>query len=385
MRRQRVEGLLGEGAHRENAVELARGGKPPARARSRRRLRALDRRSVDRQLELGARNLLEHALSLVVPERLHAFVYRAHETARVIDEVARALGIAFTTTDLDRFVSSNVRSTTASALVREARGATGTLLLAKVGIPSLVSVAVIDAATELGTRHAHVIRVEPRMLGQSLRADPSIVAAINQRVAAYLAPPCTLRVSSASGTSLEIALAPAHPLLTANARPVVGRWETFPSGYVSTHPARVKGTLVVDRNVLASEAAGLAPRVKRAPIRVHFEDGRVSAFETDDEVLHGIVERYLAAHVHARNVGLVVVPTNYLVRAETGMESQDELLPGVNVNLGFSSQPATKAPYEAPVQLRLCGRKQTIDVRGTTIVDAGRLSERIVSGVDPFR
>lgn len=336
----------------------------------------------------GARNLVLRALSLTAGERLHVLVYRADDVAEPVEHAAREAGVDVRRLDLEPLASRaapSTRGAVAAAIVREIRGSAATLLLAKAGIPSVLSVAVTDAATELGTRHAHVVRVERDMLGQSLRAEPEILAGLNARLAKLLAPPCTVRVRSPAGTALEIGLGPAHPLITANGQPIVGRWETFPSGYVSTHPAKVRGTLVVDRNVLAAEARGLAAAVRRSPVRFELEDARVVRFACDDRELSGVVERYLASDPNAARVGLVLFPTNYLVRAETGMESQDELAPGVNVNLGFSSQAATHARYEAPVQLRLLGRRQSIEVRGHTIVDAGRLADEIAAGIDPFR
>ena len=53
--------------------------------------------------------------------------------------------------------------------------------------------------------------------------------------------------------------------------------------------------------------------------------------------------------------------------------------------MGFASSEATRAPYEAPVQMVFLGRKQTIEVGYRRIVDAGRFDQTLVEGIDPFR
>ena len=87
----------------------------------------------------------------------------------------------------------------------------------------------------------------------------------------------------------------------------------------------------------------------------------------------------------AKAAGILVFPTNYLVRFDVGIDRQDMLLPSMNVSLGFSSAATTHASYEAPVQMVLLGRRQTVEVAGRKLVDAGRLVEALVEGIDPFR
>mgnify|MGYP001544152215 CR=1 FL=1 len=123
----------------------------------------------------------------------------------------------------------------------------------------------------------------------------------------------------------------------------------------------------------------------RTPTRVTFDNGRVKAFEAPDPSVAQAIETYLASHGYAERVGLVVFPTNYLVRSEVGIDRQDMLLPGVSVSLGFASADVTRASYEAPVQMVLLGRRQTVEVGGKKLVDAGRFDQELVDGIDPFR
>jgi len=335
---------------------------------------------------LGAQNLLTRALGLRANDGLHLFVWNADEVARQIEEQATALGVRCTRTNLHALPNPKGSARSLTAMLRDGIGdAVATMMLASHGVPSAVSVAVIDAAGQRNCRHAHVVRVDPRMLAQSLRADPAVLRAINERILAVLGPPITLHVEGAGGTELEVLLTDAYRMTPGDGQPTAERWQTFPAGYVSTHPTRVRGTFVADRNLLAAEAHGLAPKVRKNPVRFVIEDSRVTRFSCDDAELSGIVQRYLASHPNAARVGLVLLPTNYLVRTEVGLESQDELVPGLNLALGFTSQAETGASYEAPVQLRLLARRLEVRARGMAIVEGGRLADRFVAGLDPFR
>ncbi|HEY4121753.1 MAG TPA: hypothetical protein VGM56_27995 [Byssovorax sp.] len=53
---------------------------------------------------------------------------------------------------------------------------------------------------------------------------------------------------------------------------------------------------------------------------------------------------YLASHVDAGRVGLLLFSTNYLVRSDVGLDRQDMLLPGMGVSLGYAAQATTGAP-----------------------------------------
>lgn len=336
--------------------------------------------------EAGAHNLVARSLGLEAGDALHLFSWNADDVVEPIVEAAVSLGVRCSRTDLATLPPPKGSARSLTSILREKIGdAVATTMIARPGIPAALSVSVIDAITQKRCRHAHMVRADPRILAQSLRADPAVLHAINERILDLLSLPVTLQVEGPGGTALEVLLTDAHRMTPGDGRPTAERWQTFPSGYVSTHPTRVRGVFVADRNVLASEAAGLQPKVRKCPVRFELEDSRVTSFSTDDAELRGIVQRYLASHPNAARVGMVMLPTNYLVRTEVGLESQDELVPGLNLNLGFTSQTETNAPYEAPVQLRLLGRRLEVRARNIPIVEGGRLADRFVAGLDPFR
>jgi hypothetical protein len=220
------------------------------------------------------------------------------------------------------------------------------------------------------------------LLGQSARAEPDRLALVGARVAAVLARASRLTVTSSAGTALEIALAPTLPVVIGAGRPEAGSSENVPAGFVYFHPGDVRGVLVADRG-LALSGQRLATR--RAPVTLVFEGGRVRDRRSDDASALAQLETFLDSHHHAGRVGTIVFPTNYLVRSEIGVYAQDELSPGINVNLGFTHQVATRAPWDAPVQARLLARKLSVRAGETVLVTDGRHADSLVEGIDPFR
>jgi hypothetical protein len=197
-------------------------------------------------------------------------------------------------------------------------------------------------------------------------------------------PPSRIHVTSASGTNLDIGLSPSFALVSANGRPARGQADNVPSGCVYTYPASIRGTLIVDRGLAGSDVVASAA-LRRHPVTFELEDGRVSSVETDDPEIAKQIEEHLASHTRAGMVGHITFPTNYLVRSEIGVQVQDNLLPGLNVSLGFSASKLTKAPLDAPVQLTLLARRLTVTVNGKALVTDGRFEQQIVEGLDPFR
>lgn len=174
-------------------------------------------------------------------------------------------------------------------------------------------------------------------------------------------------------------------MLSSNGCPLPGASENLPAGLVYTHPSRLSGVLVVDRAIFGPGIALERATVRRAPAHVKIASGRVVDVTSTDSAVARVVETYLESHPDAGRVGILLAPTNYLVRSEVGLDRQDMLLPGVGVSLGYSNAETTKAPYDAPVQMLLLGRKQTVKAGDQSIVDQGRLAESLVEGIDPFR
>ncbi len=334
----------------------------------------------------GATNVIRRCLRVVPGERVHLVTYRAGPLYELFARAVEAAGAVPVRVDLDALAAEALAAPAIEArLAPLLAGATATILIAPERPSATVSVAVAQTAEAQKARHLHLLQVDERVLAQSLRADPEILATVNTRLAAALQPPCQIRVTSEAGTDLEVRLAMGYPILSSNGRPAPGASENLPAGLVYTHQARISGTLVADRAIFGPGLAVDRGALRRAPVRMRFNGARVADFDAPDPAIARTIEAYLASHADAGRVGMLVFPTNYLVRSDVGIDRQDMLLPSMNVSLGYASAATTRATYEAPVQMILLGRRQTIEVGHRKLVDAGRLHEALVDGIDPFR
>lgn len=339
----------------------------------------------DHNVVRGAKNVVTRCLCAARGERVHVLTYRADAIydliARQIDE-AGAIPVRVS---VDSMADESATVTDYTGrLARRMAGATASMLLAPVRPPAALSVAIAKTAESQGARHLHLLQVDERLLSLSVRADPELLAIVNGRLRDALSPPSQVRVTSEAGTDLEARLALTNPILSSTGRPEPGTSENLPAGLVYTHPARVTGTLVVDRAIFGPGVNLDRAQVRRAPARVVFAAGRVTTFEAADAAVRQTLDTYLTSHNEAGRVGLLVFPTNYLARSDVGIDRQDMLVPGISISLGYAS-PESGAKYEAPVQLVLLGRRQTVEVGGRKLVDAGRFDQALVEGIDPFR
>lgn len=327
-------------------------------------------------VDKGADVVVRRCLELEQGETLHLFSWGAADVAEAIARAVQRAG--------GKLRRMALEGADAAQIAASLSGATASMLVAGEGLSTPLRYAVVKAAARARTRHLHMPNVDARVLSQGARADPDVLAKINARVIDLVRPPSRIVVTSAAGTKLEISLSSNYALISANGRPARGTADNLPSGSVYTYPASVSGTFVADRGLFNSEVVTRGS-LRRHPVKFVFADGRVGGFETGDDELAEQIETHFASHPRAATVGHITLPTNYLVRSEIGVQAQDNLLPGLNVSLGFSASKLTNAPTDAPVQLTLLARKVTVTANGKTIVTDGRFEQHVVAGLDPFR
>jgi leucyl aminopeptidase (aminopeptidase T) len=343
----------------------------------------------DPAAERGVENVVSRCLRVMQGERVALLFYRAGALVEAFEAAIERAGANVTRLDLEARPSILPSSPTGSAagassvgLRRALDGAAASVLVADESLPMGLSYTVRDEAQKARARHIHLTGVDPRVLAQSGRAEPDRLALVGQRVVERLSTASRVTVTSSSGTSLEIQLTSALPLLVGTGRPDAGASENVPAGFVYFHPADVRGVFVADRAIALS---GQRVPTRRTPVTLVIDGGRVRERRCEDAATLAALDAYLESHHHAGRVGTLVLPTNYLVRSEIGVYAQDELAPGINVNLGFTHHVATLAPWDAPVQARLLARKLTVRAGDRALVDQGRHVDALVEGIDPFR
>ncbi len=219
----------------------------------------------------GADVLVRRALRLLPGDRVDVL----HHDSAVVEGLVRAAaaraGVQVEVHDLTPLVHETSAARLRTTLRGLLSGATASVLLARGGLPQVVSVAVVRAAGELRTRHVHMPNVDPRALGSSVRADPDTLGAINARLVERLGAGATVHVTSEAGTDLTVKLGAPYPLVADHGCPEPGKWDNLPAGFVYAHPLEVHGTLVADRIAHGSTASRLGASLRRKPLRVTFE------------------------------------------------------------------------------------------------------------------
>lgn len=328
----------------------------------------------------GAENVIRHCLAVQPDDRVVLLSWRTAPLMRLLETACLDLGVRPTVISTDAQASASDVERWVNQVLD---GGTVSALLAEHGVPPPLSMAVLDAAKRRSLRHLHLTRADLRLFEQSYRAEPQRIAELNARVRAVLSSATEVQARGDNGTELRVTLSRTLPLMSANGQPEAGRADNLPSGFVFFHPASVEGTITADRGLLGAIRIG-RDRL-RSPISFEIENSRVRAVRGDDAALRAEIEGYLSSHVHAPRVGLISVPTNYVVRAESGLDVQDALLPGLGLSLGYTDHENSKAPFACPVQLRVLSRKLDVVAGGRTLVRAGRLDDELVRGIDPFR
>lgn len=339
------------------------------------------------ELELarkGVDNLVGNHLRLERGERLVLFHVDADALLPVLREALRDAGGELVDVPLERHRESPEREFVELVKMR-ATGADVSMYVSTSSGPMFPRAQLLIQSLEgMPLRHLHVPGASLRMLGGSLRADPTLIARINERLAEHLESGRLLTVKSPKGTDLEVELRHSYPIVQYRGVPERGGWDSVPTGAVSFHSPAVSGTFVADRIVSGTHVERPNAELFRRPLRLTLSGGRLRGYESDDAALVEELKAHLAHDADADYVGFVSMSTNYLTRNELKVFANDALLPGLRLMLGYSDPKKTKAPRCASVWSTFHGRKHTVSVDGRVIVRDGRIDAQWTQGILPF-
>lgn len=223
---------------------------------------------------------------------------------------------------------------------------------------------------QLGTRHAHMVGIDDRLMAEGMAADYREVAAITAHVTERVRNARLIEVSSDLGTDLRATLDPARRRW----QPCTGlyhdqgTWGNLPEGETYTSPISVEGTMAGE--VLGdhfSDAYG----VLETPVLFRLVSGSVVRVDTPDDALRRDLERYLGQHANSGRVGEFAIGTNTALRGLSGNLLQDEKIPGVHIAFGYPFPVETGADWTSPTHLDVVAARSTVTVDGTCIVSEG--------------
>ncbi|NUP10861.1 MAG: hypothetical protein HOW73_32860 [Polyangiaceae bacterium] len=242
----------------------------------------------------------------------------------------------------------------------------------------------VDALNNTGVRHLQVPGVSARMLATSLRADPTLIEQVNQRLVERLEAGRLLTVTSPAGTDVTVALSRNFPVVGYCGIPMPGAWDSVPTGAVSFYSPNVSGTYVADRIARGSYLGGTNSQLHKTPLTLRLSSSMLQKSECEDAALVEELATHLAKDEQSGRVGFVSFSTNYLTKNELRVFANDALLPGLRLMLGYSDQTKTKAPHTAAVWATFLGRRQTVAIDGQVLVRDGRLDSKWTAGILPF-
>jgi aminopeptidase len=235
---------------------------------------------------------------------------------------------------------------------------------------------------ELRVRHGHLIGIDERLVREGLgSADYAVIARLTERVAGWVRPARTIRVTSPLGTDLIARFSPDlrwQPCPGLYHAP--GQWGNLPEGEIYTSPERVDG-------VLAGEVIGdffsAKYGVLAAPLRLHFAESRVTHIEADTAEVRAIgteLLAYLRAAENGDRAGEFAIGTNIGLTALTGNLLQDEKIPGVHIACGNPYPHETGAGWQSTVHVDVVSTRTTITVDGRELMRDGRFAPDLLDG-----
>ncbi|HVY48516.1 MAG TPA: hypothetical protein VHB21_21655, partial [Minicystis sp.] len=231
--------------------------------------------------------------------------------------------------------------------------------------------AFVAAAMAARARHVHMVGTSRRAFLASMTASSARVFALARDVRMAMRPTSRVSARSASGTRLDIEMAPHLRWFTNGDAVRPGQWINVPFGAVVASPHQVNGVYVADAAVGGGPGAR-AGLLADKPIRLTFENGRLRGVEARDLALKRYVEAFAASGPNRDRVGLVSVGANLGILTPLGEIIHDENLPGLHVALGETFPGQSGATWTAHGQLAFAAASSDVDVDGVPLVRHAR-------------
>lgn len=227
-------------------------------------------------------------------------------------------------------------------------------------------------ATELKTRHGHMIGIDETLMAEGMCADYGEVFTLTNRVYDLVRTAKKIHVTSEKGSDVTGTFNPAWKWIPCHGHYTKqGEWGNLPEGEVFTAPATVDGVLVCD--VLGdffSEKYG----VLKHPVVLTVKDGYITRVDCEDAAIEKDVRDYLFSTPNGNRAGEFAIGTLTSLKHLTGNLLQDEKMPGLHVAFGNPYPEFTGADWNANIHVDVIPSRCTIEIDGREIMRAGQFT-----------
>lgn len=227
-------------------------------------------------------------------------------------------------------------------------------------------------ATELKTRHGHMIGIDEQLMTEGMCADYDEVFALTNRVYALVRDAKTIHVTSQKGSDVRATFHPAWKWIPCHGRYTSqGEWGNLPEGEVFTAPASIDGVLVCD---VLGDFFSAKYGVLTHPVTFVLRDGSITEISCEDEAIAQDVRSYLFSTPHGNRVGEFAIGTLTSLTRLSGNLLQDEKMPGLHVAFGNPYPEFTGADWQAAIHVDVIPTGCTIEVDGREIMRNGQFT-----------
>jgi hypothetical protein len=199
-----------------------------------------------------------------------------------------------------------------------------------------------------------IISASADFFTKALNVSPAQLSELNASLLHRVKPASTVRVKTAGGTDLEIALDSEKYHWISNRgvwRP--GGFTILPAGEIATYPADVNGVLVADGAFNANIITRLNADLSANPVRVEIENGKAVNLTCAEPTLNEMFQLCLTSP-YGRHVGEFGLGTNLGIDSFITANSHiNERRCGLHLGFGQHNQSLTRVPYIADVHLDL--------------------------------
>lgn len=199
---------------------------------------------------------------------------------------------------------------------------------------------------------------------QGVTVPPYVLNRINAGLLNALRSTQHVKITTSSGTELEVTLDPTQYRWVSNRGiPRQGAFVFLPAGEVATFPASISGLLVADGAFNTTAFTKLDARLSNHPVEIEIRDGRLVSYRCASASVEKLIERIMRLP-NADRVGELGFGTNIGVTEFIPMNAHlNERHPGLHIGFGQNTQ-GSHALYECDVHLDFVASDCIIELDG---------------------